>query len=73
MMEVAGSGVGEVRGPYAAVGYAISRKLALTTNDVPRNCFGGGGSTNSVEAKGQRERGLGAVAPQSGVPLFANE
>jgi hypothetical protein len=28
-----------------------------------------GGSTNSVEDKGQRERGSGAVAPQSGVPL----
>jgi hypothetical protein len=29
----------------------------------------GGGSTNSVEHRGQRERGLGAVAPLSGVPF----
>ena len=30
-------------------------------------CSGGGGSTNSVEDRGQRERGSGAVAPYSGV------
>jgi hypothetical protein len=32
--------------------------------------FGGGGPTNSVEERGQREQGLGALAPQSGVPLY---
>jgi hypothetical protein len=31
---------------------------------------GGGGSTNPVEDRGQRERDLGATAPQSGVPLY---
>ena len=35
---------------------------------VPRNFFrGGGGSTNSVEGRGQRERGSGGVAPYSRV------
>ena len=29
--------------------------------------FFGGGSTNSVEDRGQRERGSGGVAPYSGV------
>jgi len=29
----------------------------------PGILFGGGGSTNSVENRGQRERGSGAVAP----------
>jgi hypothetical protein len=29
-----------------------------------------GGSKNSVEDRGQRERGLGTVAPWSGVPLY---
>jgi len=36
---------------------------------VPRNFVrveGGGGSTNSVQDRGQRERGLGAVAPSQG-------
>jgi hypothetical protein len=36
---------------------------------VARNFFRGD-STNSFEDRGQRERGLGAVAPQSGVPLY---
>jgi hypothetical protein len=30
---------------------------------VSRNFFGGGGTTNSVEDRGQRERGSGGVAP----------
>jgi hypothetical protein len=32
--------------------------------------WAGGGSTNSFEDRGQRERGLGVVDPQSGVPLY---
>jgi hypothetical protein len=35
----------------------------------PGIIFGGGGSTNSVEDRGQRVQGSGAVAPQSGDPL----
>ena len=36
----------------------------LTYSGVPRNFFfWGGGSTNSVEDRGQRERGSGGVAP----------
>jgi hypothetical protein len=39
-------------------------------SDVPRNFVRGGGSTNSVEDRGQREWDLGAVVPShgSGVP-----
>jgi hypothetical protein len=32
-------------------------------NGVPRNFFRGGGSTNSVEDRGQRERGSGDGSP----------
>jgi hypothetical protein len=32
----------------------------------------GGGSTNSVEDRGQREQGSGAVAPVRGSAQFAN-
>ena len=36
----------------------------FTDSGVPRNFVRGGGSTNSVEDRGQRENGdLGAVAP----------
>ena len=37
----------------------------LQASGIPRNFFrgGGGGSTNSVEDRGQRERGSGVVAP----------
>ena len=42
------------------------RWRALLTSGVPKNFFRGG-STNSVEDRGQRERGSGGVAPQSGV------
>jgi hypothetical protein len=36
----------------------------LSSIGVPRNFFsGGGGSTNPVEDRGHRERGLGAAAP----------
>jgi len=34
------------------------------TSGVPRNCVGGG-STNSVEDRGQRERGSGGGSPPS--------
>ena len=34
---------------------------------VPRIFFSGGGSTNSVEDRGEREWGSGGVAPYSGV------
>jgi len=34
-----------------------------TTSGVPRNFFGGGGSTNLVEDKGQWERGSGGGRP----------
>ena len=34
-----------------------------TISGVPRNFFGGGGSTNSVEDRGQRERGSGGGSP----------
>ena len=37
-----------------------------TYSGVPRNFFRGGGSTNSVEDRGQRERGSRGVAPYSG-------
>jgi hypothetical protein len=37
--------------------------LTVTTSGVPRNFFSGGGSTNSVEDRGQRERGSGGGAP----------
>jgi hypothetical protein len=33
-----------------------------------QNFFSGGGSTNSIEDRGHREQGSGAVTPQSGVP-----
>ena len=33
------------------------------TSGVPRNFFRGGGSTNSVEDRGQRERGSGGGSP----------
>jgi hypothetical protein len=37
---------------------------APAVNGLPRNCFpGGGGSTNSVEDRGKRERGSGGGSP----------
>ena len=40
----------------------------MAISGIPRNFFReGGGSTNSVEDRGQREWGSGAVAPYSGV------
>ena len=35
----------------------------VRTSGVPRNFFSGGGSTNSVEDRGQRERGSGGGSP----------
>jgi len=35
----------------------------VVISGVPRNIFRGGGSTNSVEGRGQREWGSGDVAP----------
>jgi hypothetical protein len=37
--------------------------FAGKTSGVPRNFFRGGGSTNSVEDRGQRERGSGGGSP----------
>ena len=37
------------------------------TSGVPRNFVRGGVSTNSIEDRGQRERGSRVVAPYSGV------
>ena len=37
--------------------------LLMGDSGVPRNFFGGGGSTNSVECRGQRERGSGGCSP----------
>jgi hypothetical protein len=34
-----------------------------TSSGVPRNFFSGGGSTNSVEDRGQREWGSGGGSP----------
>ena len=39
-----------------------SRKIVLMYSGVPRN-FVRGGSTNSVEERGQRERGSGGCSP----------
>ena len=36
-----------------------STEYTMGTSGVPRNFFRGGGSTNSVEDRGQRERGSG--------------
>jgi hypothetical protein len=51
----------------------VSKQLVASdlsgTVAYPGFFFFGGGSTNSVDDRGQRERGLGAVAPWSGVPL----
>jgi hypothetical protein len=46
---------------------------ALESSGVPRNFFRGGGSTNSVEDRGQRERGSGGGSPLvRGSAQFAN-
>ena len=37
--------------------------LSLRTSGVPRNIFLGGGSTNSVEDRGQTGRGSGGGSP----------
>jgi hypothetical protein len=37
--------------------------VLLNSSGVPRNFFVWGGSANSVEDRGQIERGSGAVAP----------
>ena len=43
----------------------ISEYMMVGHSDVPRNFVlgGGGGSTNSVEYRGQRERGSGGSIP----------
>jgi hypothetical protein len=44
------------------------------SSGVPRKFSGGGGSTNSVEDRGQRERGSGGGSPLvRGSTQFANE
>ena len=43
---------------------SVAIYMTLLSSGVPRNFFSGGGvSTNSVEDRGQREQGSGAVAP----------
>ena len=37
--------------------------ISLTSSGVPRNFVRGGGSTNSVKDRGQRERGTGGGSP----------
>ena len=37
--------------------------VLANTSGIPKNFFFGGGSTNSVEDRGQRERGSGDIAP----------
>jgi len=37
--------------------------MLVTTSGVPRNFFGGGRSTNSVEDRGKSERGSGGGSP----------
>ena len=39
--------------------------IPLLNSGVPRNFVRGGGSTNSVEDRGQRERGSGGGGPPS--------
>ena len=36
---------------------------SVLTSGIPRNFVRGGGSTNSVEDRGQRERGSGGSSP----------
>jgi len=44
--------------------------MLLPTSGVPRNLVEGGGvSTNSVEDRGQRERGSGGYRPQ--IPVLS--
>jgi hypothetical protein len=51
--------------------------IVLSSHDasgVPRNLVRGGGSPNSVEERGQRERGSGGFSPLvRGSTQFANE
>ena len=39
-------------------------EVVVVISGVPRNFVRGGGSTNSVEDRGQRERGSGGGSPQ---------
>jgi hypothetical protein len=61
----------------AVNGYSTDMRRLTTgiPSGVPRNFFGGGGgSTNSVDDRGQRERGAGGVSPLvRGSTQFANE
>jgi hypothetical protein len=51
----------------------LNQKNAVDTSDVTRN-FVRGDSTNSVEDRGQRERGSGGGSPlERGSAQFANE
>ena len=51
---------------YLPVALILSNPLIYVCNQdsgVPRNFFSGGGSTNSVEDRGQREQGSGGGSP----------
>jgi len=49
--------------PYPLITFGIEFGQNCTISGVPRNFFRGGGSTNSVEDRGQRERGSGCCSP----------
>ena len=43
--------------------YHLCIWCTITGSSIPRIFFGGGGSTNSVEDRGQREQGSGGGSP----------
>jgi hypothetical protein len=48
--------------------------MSLRTSGVHRNFFRGGGSTNSVEDRGQKEQASGGISPLvRGSTQFANK
>jgi hypothetical protein len=55
---------GETAGIRALQAKSVAQKLLnIITSGVPRNFVRGRGSTNSVEERGQRERGSGGGSP----------
>ena len=55
------------RPKYVEIDKYTKNKLCTKSVAYPGILFGGGGSTNSVEDRGQREWGCGGGNPQSGV------
>jgi hypothetical protein len=65
--------VAKNRGPVLT-NSSVHRNFFRGRGSYARNFFFGGGSTNSVEDRGQRERGSGGVSPLvRGFTQFANE